>query len=201
MQADPGQTTNVASRHPAVRDELSHAFDNWLRDATSGGLDYVPIPIGHPQRPATELPANEAFLMPNTGAGINYISSPGVANAWIVDWTDTQAYPRWHVQVLTPGNYRISLLYNCTAEDVGARVRVAIGDRYVEGQITRAFAPEPFPSPDRLPKEDDHYEEKEWATLEMGTVRLEPGTAELTVRAIRKPGREVMELKAVQIVR
>jgi hypothetical protein len=35
----------------------------------------------------------------------------------------------------------------------------------------------------------------------MGTVRLEPGTAELTVRAIRKPGREVMELKAVQIVR
>ena len=146
MRADPGQTTNVASQHPAVRDELSHAFDSWLSDATSGGLDYVPIPIGHPQRPATELPANEAFLTPNTGAGINYVSSPGFANAWIVDWTDTRAYPRWHVQVLTPGSYRISLLYNCTAEDVGARVRVAIGDRYVEGQVTRAFAPSHSPA-------------------------------------------------------
>ena len=48
-------------------------------------------------------------------------------------------------------------------------------------------------------KEDDHYEEKDWAPLPLGTVRLDAGTTELTVRALSRPGGEVMELRAVRI--
>ncbi|MCP5117795.1 MAG: hypothetical protein GY953_43810, partial [bacterium] len=194
MEADPGQEAEVGGQHPEVLEKLSGSFDNWLDDVTSDGLDYIPIPIGHPKRAMAELPANEAFLKPAAGEGIDYISRPGNANAWIVNWTDARAYPQWEVEVLRSAEYEITLMYNCRERDVGAKVRVEIGGQGLDGQIQEAFYPEYDPSPDRLPKEDDHYEEKDWAPLSLGTVQLEQGRTTLTVKALSKPGEQVMEL-------
>jgi arylsulfatase A-like enzyme len=202
MAADPGQKRNVGGKHPEVLAKLSGSYGDWLEDATGQGLDYIPIPIGHPDRQVNELPANEAFLKPaGHGNGIGYIHSGGTANAWLVDWTSTDAYPQWEVEVLTAGEYEVTLLYNCRAADVGAKLQVQLGGESIEGQIDRAFYADFEPNNDRVPKVDDHYEEKDWAPLDLGVVTLPQGRTTLAVRVLSKPGREVMELRAVRLTR
>ena len=199
MIADPGQGADVAAQHPAELARLRRAFDDWLRDATSAGLDYIPIPIGHPQRPWTELPASEAFLKPAPGEGIDYNGRAGYANTWILNWTSTGAYPQWEVEVLSPGDYDVTVMYNCPAADTGTEFRLAIGGQSVKGKIERAFYPDYEPNNDRVPSDDSHYEQKDWAPLRLGTLRLAPGRATLTIKPISKPGKQVMELKALRV--
>ena len=90
-------------------------------------------------------------------------------------------------------------MYNCTASNVGAIIRVETGSDSVEGKITTAFNPEPKPSPDRYPRGSVY--EKDWAQLNLGTLRLKRGDNRLLVRALTKPGKEVMDLKSVVLGR
>ncbi len=43
--------------------------------------------------------------------------------------------------------------------------------------------------------------EKAWGRIDFGVTRLDPGRTKLVVRALTKPGHEVMDLKAVRLTR
>ena len=198
MVADPGERKDVQEQFPLEFARLKQAYETWLADTTQEGLDYIPIPIGHPQRPTTELPGNEAFMVPEVEAGISYIKPQGYANAWITHWTDTEAYPKWIVDVMTPGSYEVTLKYKTKAENVGSLLRVELGEAHTEGTITEVHDPAPIPSPDRV-EESPHYQEFVWREVSLGRMRLAVGKGELKVRAITKPGSEVVDLKAVRL--
>ena len=53
-----------------------------------------------------------------------------------------------------------------------------------------------LPSPDRVPRGKEAFEMK-WFYLKPGTVHLDKGHAEIQVKAVEKPGEEVMQLKAL----
>ena len=69
-------------------------------------------------------------------SGIGYIHSGGTANAWLVDWTSTDAYPQWEVAVLTAGTYEVTLLYNCREADVHVISVPHLGEGVVTTTIT-----------------------------------------------------------------
>lgn len=64
--------------------------------------------------------------------------------------------------------------------------------------IRKAHDPEPFPSPDRVPRIEVY--EKAWAPLELGMLPLEKGRTRLTVRTSGAPDGP-FELKAVRLRR
>ncbi len=197
MIAEPSQKKDVAKQYPHVAKELLAAYENWFRDVTKDGFKSIPIPIGYEQQPEVILHGHEAFLEPNNRQGISYVGRSGWANDWITNWTSTAAYPFWEIEVVRPGRYEITLMYICPKQDVGAKLRVEIGGKTLEGVIGKAHNPDHIHSPDRVARIEVF--EKVWAPLKLGTVTLQKGRTRFCVKALTKPGRIVMDLKAVHI--
>ncbi|MEA1952466.1 MAG: arylsulfatase, partial [Planctomycetota bacterium] len=198
MQSDPGQKKNVAGRYPQVLKKHVEAFDVSFDDVTRRGFEPVAIPLAKSHRPWIEIPGNEALLVPAIGKGIRYHGPRGFANDWIAGWTDTTAYPSWPLKVVDPGRYKITLLYCCKAENIGAKLRVQIGKTHLDATVTKAHDPAIMPS-NELADPKIHYDSKPWAKLSMGQVEVTPDATQLTVRTLEMPGRESIELKAVRL--
>jgi arylsulfatase A len=204
MDADPGENHDISSNREDQTRILRKAYDDWLLDVRKDGFQPISIPVGHPERPETILPGHEAFLAPEQGRGIDYHGSPshpgtGWANDWIDRWTEIGAFPYWEIDVVNAGKYKVTLMYACEEPDVGAKLRVQVGDRFIDGMVDKPHDPASFPSPDRV-KRIEVYE-KEWAPLELGEIDLDKGRTRLSVKALSKPGRKVTSLKQVHLER
>ncbi len=199
MIADPQQKNEVSDEHPQVLQKLQKAYEEWYKEVTNNGFDPIPIPIGYPQQKEVTLPGHEAFLHPEAGEGISYVGRAGWANDWITNWTDTDAYPYWEIEVVNEGLYDITLMYTCPKKDAGAEIGVEINDKRIEGKVDKAHNPDPIPSPDRVPRKEVY--EKVWAPLNLGKIHLSTGKTKLYVKALSKPGETVMDLKAVHVKR
>ena len=195
MTADPGETKNVAKEHPDVARKLKAAYDAWFKEVSKKGFERLPIEIGHEEWPLVELPAPECYLE----GKVTWSGRAGWANDWITNWTDTDSYVYWDVDVVRDGTFEITLMYVCPKGDVGSKVRVEIGHQSVEGVIAKPHDPEPVAGHDRVRRKE--VCEKTWAPLALGAVKLRKGRTKLAVKAITKPGRSVMDLKAVRVQR
>lgn len=197
MLTDAGQQRDIAGEHPEVVRELAAAFEAKWKEVTAAGFEPVPAPIGHPVRPAATLPGHEAVLHPAQGQGVSYHGRAGWANDWIDNWTDPAAYASWPVEVVTPGEYEVTVRYCCPEANVGAVLRVEIGGAVASGTVAEPHDPEPLPSPDRFPRPEVY--EKTWKALSLGTVRLEVGRTELALKAERVVGGRMPQVKAVEV--
>jgi len=218
MTSDPHQKKNIASAKPYIHAKLAAACITWAADVGLKDRTVRPIPIGYPQRPVVTMPGHEAKLVssgkapakapaPKKGKrkkrrgarGISYNKGAGWANDWVDNWTDTGAYPYWPVDVINAGQYEVTLMYVCAVGDVGAKIRVECGGGSLNGQIARAHDPKFIGSPDRIARKEVY--EKVWAPLKLGKITLTKGVSKFIVRALSKPGKKVMELKAVRLER
>ena len=197
MVGDPGQKNNVAKKHPEIVKKLSTAFEVAAADVTKAGFEPLPIHIGHPQRPVVVLPGHEAYLEPPSKKGISYKGRAGWANDWVTNWTSTEAYPWWEIEVVRPGRFEVTLMYICSKENVGVKVRVEIGGKSLEGVVSKTHDPAPLPSPDRVRRGEVY--EKIWAPLTLGTVELSKQRTTLCVKALEIPGNKAFDLKAVRL--
>ncbi|MFC1563162.1 arylsulfatase, partial [candidate division KSB1 bacterium] len=199
MIIDPNQKNNVSKRYPKIMKKLSTAYETALKDVSKKGFDPLPIPIGYPQWPEVILPGHEAFLEPLSKEGISYSGRAGWANDWIANWTSTEAYPWWEVEVVKPGRFEVMLMYICSKENVGVKVRVEVGGRDLKGVVKISHDPDPIHSPDRVPRIEVY--EKIWAPLTLGTVELNKGITKLIVKVLEIPGNKAFDLKAVKLRR
>ena len=207
LAADPGETTDVADDHPAVRDELAAAFRAKWEEVTAAGFEPIPVtlvPDGDAPRVVT-LPAHEATLHRGGTGGIRYHGPDGWANDWVEGWTDRAAGMVWPVTV-GPGVGRVeaALLYAATPGQTGHAFTLGLRDGGMrEVAVTRAtvttpHAPPPLPSPDRFPRGESP--EKVWAVLPLGDLTppaVEAGRLELG--SIAPGGFEMPQVKAVRL--
>lgn len=200
MQADPGEKKDVSQANPAVLKQFKAAYQDWFQDVSELGFAPIPIPVGHPQAKLTELPANESFLIPEAGQGINYSGKGhnGYANSWIEDWTDPSASAVWHLNVLTPGTYTVTLKYTCTRDDVGCQVAAETGDQSLSSTISKPHDPPRIGNQDRV-EQSDNYQRKDWAQLRLGTLDLQRGNCDLKLTGIKKPGKELIDVKGIEL--
>jgi arylsulfatase A len=196
MLNDPGQTTDLAKTNPGVLNKLRAAYLAALKDVTKDGFD-LPTHIGYPEWPLVVLPAHEALLIKNHKKGISYITPYGWANERIKNWTDIKAYPQWNVQIIKSGTFDVTLMYACKPENVGAEFQLEIAEKTLNAKVKIPHDPRLLHSPDRT-RRDEAYE-KTWAPLKMGTLQLACGKTHLTLKALTKPGPQLMELKAVHL--
>ncbi len=197
MITDPGQKKNVSKEYPKIVEKLSAAYEVSSKDVTKAGFEPLPIHIGHPQWPVVVLPGHEAYLEPPSKKGISYKGRAGWANDWVTNWTTTEAYPWWEVEVVRTGRFEVTLMYICSKENVGVKVIVEIGGKSLEGVVSRAHNPDPIPSPDRVRRGEVY--EKIWAPLTLGTVELSKQRTTLCVKALEIPGNKAFDLKAVRL--
>jgi len=194
IENDPSQQRDVADDHPDTAGRLAAAYERWFADVTEKPIVRPPIPVGYAERPAVELPAPEAYF---TGS-IGWYNQWGFAHDWLTGWTDPADTIWWDVDVVASGRYQVAIRYTCPSEAVGTRLRVEADGASVEGQIDRAYNPQPRQRPTRHPKKRFIQTFKEQL---LGEVQLKQGRQRITIRALSRPADRVCDLKSVSLHR
>lgn len=194
MTADPGEERDLASSQPGLVKELSAKYDAWFADIASAGLQRFPLPVGYPEHNPVELHAPQAFYDPP----LRFACGPGFAHDWLTGWTDPQAKVWFDIDVIAAGDYRIGLSYACPAAEAGSKVRASVGTQSIEAIVPAAPAPD-IPLPHRDEDGKTKYRNREWATLELGSLNLPKGRTRLELSAVAMPGTQVMDLKQVTL--
>ncbi len=192
MAADPGQRHNVAKEHPKIQEKLATAAQQW-RDEMLPGLrdDDRPFPVGYPQFPTTLLPARDGIATGNVHRSNRFPNS-----TYFLDWTSTDDTITWDIDVANAGQFDVTMHYACPADDVGATFDLQFRDRHLHGQVTQPHdSPLIGPPHDRVPRMEGPT--KRFKPMNVGTIDLPKGRGLLTLRALKIPGRQVMELRYV----
>jgi hypothetical protein len=201
MVADPGQVTPIQDKEPGLAKELSLAVVAWRKELDIGpvgkgpgnAVDPRPLSIGYREFPATMLPARDG-----EPHGEMRRSSKAPNSSYFVNWTKTTDAATWNIEVVTAGTYVVTVDYTCPLADAGSTVELTFEESRLRGKIVAGWDPPLLTGQDVVPR-GEHGESimKDFHTMILGEVRLEPGKGELRLRATDIPGKSVMELRRV----
>lgn len=195
MTADPAETNNLAAAEPAITQKFQETFLTTFGEAITYMAPVPPAPLGYEAAKTVTLPAHEANI---TGDLAFKFAPQGWAHDWLINWKSSKNEASWDIEVIRPGNYRVSVLYTCKAEGVGTQLEVQVGGQKVSGKIAEAFTPEISENRDRVPHRVEALDQS-WAEISLGTVALEPWSGKLVLRSPAIVGEGVGEIKGVVV--
>jgi hypothetical protein len=195
LPVDPGQRRDIAREQPAIAARLAGEVDTWRREVLAElTREPRPFPVGYREFPMTVLPARDAVPHGNVRR-----SARPPNCSFLENWTSTDDRITWDVEVHTSGQYTAEVLYTCPAVDAGSIVELSLGSRRVQATVREAFDP-PLRGArhDRVPRNHESYV-KDFAPLKLGTIALPHGRAELTLRALKIPGKRAMDVRLLRL--
>ena len=196
MEVDPGQSRNLADSLPELAGSFHEEYQAWIKEMRKDGFTIRPTQVGHEKASRVVLPAHEAELK---GSITYQANQNGWANDWLVNWTSPKDTVSWDIEVVKEGTYTFSISHCLKEEDIGTEVVLTIGAKQLENVLKEAFYPEPYPSPDKVDREQEAYE-KDWVSLNLGELTLEKGIYKLQLSA-KNIRSEACELKDLTINR
>ncbi len=196
MVKDPGQDQDVADKYPQQAEHLRKVAQDW-RDQTTptykkGGRPFL---IGHPDYKYTQIPARDGVAH----GGIERSARPPNCS-YFKNWTQLDDKITWDAEVPESGDFEVELLYTCPAADVGSSFELTFNENKLLGKITEAYDPPLFAEKTSkiVGTESDV---KRFKTLKLGTMHLDKGKGELTLRALKIPGSQVMDFRLIMLTR
>jgi hypothetical protein len=180
LKSDPGETNNLAKKHPEIVRRLRSEFVRWFDDATEG-VRYAPIriPLGYPGVDRTEISPSWATW---TGEHINY-TFDGYDWDTIDGWKTPGEKATWRLEVFTPGKYQVRLSYGSRPQDAGGMLSISVGDSELDHRVHATTTSEQF----------------EW--FDAGQLQMPKGKVELTAKVKSASSGELMRLNAITLDR
>jgi hypothetical protein len=126
-------------------------------------------------------------------------SSSAPNSSYFVNWRTTEDRITWDIEVATSGTYEVVIDYTCPVPDAGSEIELSFRDAKLAGKVAPGWDPPLNTNQDTLKRPEGESQMKEFRPLNLGTVRLEKGRAELTLRALRVPGKSVMDVRRVNL--
>lgn len=196
LVADPGQLTDVSKEHPKIQAQLRDAVKKWNEEVLPGiDHDDRPFLIGHPKSKNTQLAAADAVAH-----GKIRRPSPHPNSSYFTNWTSTDDRITWDTEVLESGDYTAEIYYTCPAADVGSTIELSFKSNRVQGEVSQPNDPPVRGAEhDRVPRGEAYV--KDFRPMKVGTVHLEKGRGELTLRATKIPGAQVMDCQLLVLLR
>jgi len=194
--ADPGQKKNVASGNLSVVNRLSEAYGKWFSEVTRTPIIRPPIPVGYSEWPLIELPASEVYF-----EGSIHHYNQGYAHDWLTGWENTNDKIWWDIDVVKSGQFEVEIVYACLTESVGIKLRIDVEnlDSALEGELERAYPPNPKVRPTRHRKQRSV---QTFSTQKLGKITLSKGRTNLHLRALNKlTAREICDVRAIRLKR
>jgi hypothetical protein len=193
MDADPGQAHDIAKDNPAVAAEMSRALEAWRSELLPAlRNDTRPFPVGYRRFPMTQLPARDGVPHGNVRR-----SAKAPNCSYFTHWTSPDDRITWDVEVAVNGTYEAEVYYTCPSADVGATVELSVNGSRIETTVSEMNDPPRMGAEhDRVPREGESYV-KDFKPLKLGQFNLNAGRGELTLRALKVPGKQVMDGRMV----
>ena len=184
---DPLEKRDVAAEHPEVVAGLRRQYEAWWKEVSSErGLVPPPNPVGYAQENPAILLAWHATGGGNVKLACGYTGEGERFIAWLSGWTALGDSVRWDLDVVRDGRYRVIAHYRCPEPDAGSRIRITAGDSSDEAEVLSL---------------EGNVEGGKWIRRALGTVELKQGKTTLSIRALSKPGKTVMEIERLLLER
>ncbi len=195
MQSDPGQQRDISREKADIARRLSESVDRWRKQLLAGyGRDDRPYPVGHPLSAVTQLPARDG--VPHGGV---QRSARAPNCSYFKNWKTAEDSITWEVEVVTAGEYEAMIHYACPQADVGSTIELSCGADRIEARVLEAHDPPLLGTEnDRVPRKGESYV-KEFKPLRLGVIKLQPGRGTMTLRALKVPGGQVMEVRMLEL--
>ena len=174
--------------------QLSQAVTAWRQEVSPSDKDERPFPVGYPEFPWTPLPARD-------GVPFGHVRrSSGAPNcSYFTNWSTTDDKLTWDIAVATAGDYEAVIYYTCPAADTGSTIELSFLGSGLERKVSEANDPPLLGADnDRVPRQGESYV-KDFKPLRLGTIELSKGRGLLTLRALSVPGKQVMDVRSVQL--
>jgi len=207
MKNDPGQTTPITAREPALAAELRTAAKAWREEVLgdkpgkAGGkrvagnaVDPRPLTVGYREFPITMLPARDGEPRGNVKR-----SSSAPNSSYFVNWTSRDDQMVWLLDVNTAGKYAVTIDYTCPVPDAGSTIELSFKESRLTGKVAPGWNPPLNTNQDTLPRPAGESQMKPFRSLALGEIELPRGTGPLTLRALEIPGRSVMDVRRVTL--
>jgi hypothetical protein len=194
IEADRGQRIDIADRHPELTSSLQ-------LQAKQHGREMRALFEAYANRPFTVGYGESTTLTARDGVAHGTIqrSSKAPNNSFFTNWTRTDDFITWDIDVGKSGRYEAVLYYTCADGDEGVTLQLAMDD----GASTQAVVQEVFDPPlydkskERVP--ESHYFVKDFTPLRLGILELSQGTGTLRLQALNKKGRRVVDVHSLDL--
>lgn len=196
VRVDKGQRTDVSREHPEVAEELREAVADW-KAAMLPQLekDDRPFVIAHPDSRFTQIPARDGIAHGGIERSNRFPNC-----SYFTNWKSLDGKITWTAEVEAPGEYEVELYYTCPKADVGSEIELSFQGQSLRSQITIAHDPPVQGAEhDRVKRQESYV--KDFRPLKMGTIRLKKGKGELMLKALSRPGAQVMEFRLIMLKR
>ena len=176
LNADPGESKNLAPERPGIVRRLRSVFEKWFREVTAGqSYDRVSIEIGRADENPVELDVT-------WGEPVGREVRPAYHgyDADTVDhWTRKEDFVRWKVDIVREGRYEVLLSYGCPPGDEGSKFLISLKGQHLDGEVKPRAARSAF------------------ETHNVGTLELPQGPGYLSIRPVSIAGGELMTLHKI----
>lgn len=197
LEADPGQTRDVAAQYPEVRDQMSQTRLNWRETVLTElpSEDLRPFPVGHPSFSHTQLPARDAVAHGNLQRSNRWPNC-----SFFTNWTSEADSLIWEVEVLTEGEYEVVVYYTGDSATIGTELAVSFRGEHTEASILEAHTP-PLRGMehDRIPRGESYV--KEFAPLALGSLFLSKGPGPLTLTTPKLASNQGPDIRRIMLWR
>jgi arylsulfatase A-like enzyme len=212
MVSDHGQTKDISKEQPEVAARLSQAVAAWRKEMFDGALqplpakakgkakaslvplDDRPFPVGFRKFPLSPLPARDGVPHGNIRR-----SAPAPNCSYFVNWTASDDFITWDIEVHTAGEYDVQIYYTCPEADAGSTIELSFQGSRLAGKVAPGWDPLLYTNQDTIPRPAAESKMKEFRPLRLGSMRLETGRGLLTLRATQIPGKSVMDVRLVTL--
>jgi hypothetical protein len=189
MGADPGQNKDISKKAPGVAKQLSKASAAWQKEMKSEGKDDRPFTVGYPEFPITQLPARDGVSHGKIKRSCRHPNC-----SFFTNWVNADDKITWDVQVKTAGKYEAVIYYTCPEADVGSTIELSFGKNRLQGTVSEAHDPPLRGAENDRVKRGESYV-KDFKPLKLGAIELKAERGELTLRALKVPGKQVMDVR------
>ena len=196
MLNDPGQRVDVSKKFPAVVQELKNSVEDFKKEVLPElGKDERPFVIGHPGVTWTQVPARDG-----TAHGGIKRSNKFPNCSYFTNWTKTEDYLSWDVEVGKAGTYEVELWYSCPEKDVGSVLELSFLGELLKAKVRDPHDPQlRGMKEDRSPRNESYV--KDFKPMKMGKMKFPAGKGELKLRANKIPGNQALEFRLFMLRR
>ena len=196
MVNDPGQRVDVSKEFTVVVRDLKSSVEDFKKEVLPElGKDERPFVIGHPGVSWTQVPARDG-----TAHGGIKRSNKFPNCSYFTNWTKTEDYLSWDVEVGKAGTYEVELWYACPEKDIGSVLELSFNTESLKAKVGDPHDP-PLRGmkEDRSPRNESYV--KDFKPMKMGKMKLPAGKGELKLRAKKIPGNQALEFRLFMLRR
>ena len=196
MVADPGQRKDISKEKPQIAARLLGEVGHWKKTVLSEfGEDNRPFVIAHPDYEWTQIPARDGIAH----GGIKR-SNKFPNCSYFFNWTSLDDKITWPAQVGASGQYEVTLHYAVPKGDEGALLELSHNGQRLRHRITQPHeVPDRGQENDRVKRMESYV--KDFKAVKMGVLDLKKGKGDLTLQALKIPGKTALEFRLLMLRR